>query len=111
MALGQVVPFEVVIEASGGPGSERGTIEFTADWATHTTSNDRFGYDTNYMVYCAFVDYADPGTMDPHYNAKVESSSSTLVNTGTIDEQIRGHVPGLGSRQRRPGGSGNLGRP
>ncbi|TAL02098.1 MAG: HYR domain-containing protein, partial [Verrucomicrobia bacterium] len=71
MAFGQVVPFEMVIEASGGPGAERGTIEFTADWNTYTTSNDRFGYDTNYMVYCAFVDAADPGLLDPNNNARV----------------------------------------
>ena len=64
----------------GAPGTERGTVEFTADWSTHTTSNDRFGYDTNYMIYCAFVDYADPGAIDPHYNAKVESFSAVLVN-------------------------------
>lgn len=90
MALGQVVPFEAVIELSGSPGPERGKIEFTVDWATHTTSNDRFGFDTNYMVYCAFVDAADPGCIDPNYNARVDSFSSRLVNTGTIDEQIRG---------------------
>ena len=97
MALGQVVPFEVVIEASGGTGPERGTVEFTADWSTFTTSNDRFGYDTNYMVYCAFVDYADPGTVDPHYNAKVESFRSAVINRGTIAEQIEGtfRVSGL----------------
>ena len=102
MALGQIVPFEVVIEASGGPGPERGTVEFTADWSTYTTSNDRFGYDTNYMIYCAFVDYADPGTVDPHYNAKVESFRSTVINRGTIGEQIEGtfRVSGLDAGDR-----------
>lgn len=90
MAFGQVVPFEVVIQASGGPGPERGTIEFTADWSTYTTSNNRFGYDTNYMVYCAFVDAADPGLIDPNFNARVESYSATVVNRGTIAEAIRG---------------------
>jgi len=96
------VPFETVIEVGGGPGPERGTIEFTADWATHTTSNDRFGYDKNYMVYCAFVDAADPGLIDPHYNARVESFSAALVNTGTVDEKIRGtfRVSGLDSGDR-----------
>jgi HYR domain len=90
MSLGQIVPFEVVIQASGAPGPERGTVEFTADWATHTTSNNRFGYDTNYMVYAAFVDYADQGTINPRYNARVESYHAKLINPGTIDEQIEG---------------------
>jgi hypothetical protein len=102
MALGQVVPFEAVIEVSGGPGPENGTIEFTSRWSTHTTSNDRFGYDTNYMVYCAFVDPADPGTLDPHYNARVESYSSEVVGAGTVDEQIQGtfRISGLESGDR-----------
>jgi hypothetical protein len=92
MCLGQIVPFEVVIQATGAPGPERGTIEFTASWATYTTSNQRFGFDTNYMVYCAFVDYADPGTIDPLYNARVESISSTVINQGTPTEQILGTI-------------------
>ena len=102
MAFGQIVPFEVVIQASGGPGPERGTIEFTADWGTYTTSNNRFGYDTNYMVYCAFVDAADPGLIDPNYNARVESYSATVVNRGTIAEAIRGtfRVSGIESGDR-----------
>src|SRR6185369_10890461 len=97
MALGQIVPFETVIQASGGMGPERGTIEFTAAWNTYTTSNNRFGYDTNYMVYCAFVDAADPGSIDPNMNARVESYSSTVVNQGTIAEAIQGtfRVSGL----------------
>jgi hypothetical protein len=90
MAMGQIVPFEAVIGMTGGPGPERGTIEFSASWATYTTSNNRFGFDTNYMVYCAFVDSADPGSIDPNNNARVESFSSTLVNAGTINEQIIG---------------------
>jgi len=102
MAFGQIVPYEVVIEASGGPGAERGTIEFTADWHTYTTSNNRFGYDTNYMIYCAFVDAADPGSLDPNRNARVESYSSRVVNTGSIDEAIRGtfRVSGLDAGDR-----------
>jgi len=102
MAFGQIVPYEVVIQASGGPGSERGTIEFTAAWSTYTTSNNRFGYDTNYMVYCAFVDAADPGSIDPNQNARVESYSSTVVNQGTIAEAIQGtfRVSGLDAGDR-----------
>jgi len=102
MSFGQVVPYEVVIEASGGPGPERGTIEFTAAWSTYTTSNNRFGYDTNYMVYCAFVDAADPGSIDPNVNARVESYSSVVINRGTIDERIQGtfRVSGLDAGDR-----------
>jgi hypothetical protein len=97
MALGQVVPFEAVITMGGAPGPERGTVEFSASWATHTTSNDDFGFDTNHMVYCAFVDAADPGSIDPNTNARVQSISSTVINRGTIDEQIVGtfRVTGL----------------
>jgi hypothetical protein len=102
MCFGQIVPFETVIQVSGGAGPEHGTIEFTADWSTYTTSNNRFGYDTNYMVYCAFVDAADPGSIDPNNNARVESYSSTIVNQGTPSEAIRGtfRVSGLDSGDR-----------
>jgi hypothetical protein len=102
MVLGQIVPFEAVIEASGGTGPEKGTIEFTASWSTHTTSNDRFGYDTNYMVYCAFVDAADPGSIDPRSDARVQAYQSTIVNAGTINEKIQGtfRVTGLESGDR-----------
>src|SRR5205814_4687668 len=102
MAFGQVVPFEAVIQVTGGAGPERGTIEFTASWSTYTTSNNRFGYDTNYMIYCAFVDAADPGLIDPNNNARVESYSSVLINPGTIAEAIQGtfRVSGLDSGDR-----------
>jgi hypothetical protein len=97
MSYGQIVPFEAVLTMSGAPGPERGTIEFSAGWSTHTTSNDEFGFDKNYMVYCAFVDTHDPGAIDPDNNARVESYSAALVNQGTIDEQIKGtfRVSGL----------------
>jgi hypothetical protein len=88
--LGQIVPFQAVIEATGGRGPENGKIDFTADWATHTTSNDEFGYDKNYKVLCAFVDSADIGSVDPHFNARVDSFDSTVINTGANDEKIRG---------------------
>jgi hypothetical protein len=102
MCFGQIVPFETVIQVSGGAGPEHGTIEFTADWSTYTTSNNRFGYDTNYMVYCAFVDAADPGSIDPNNNARVESYSSKIVNPGTPNEAFRGtfRVSGLDSGDR-----------
>src|SRR6185503_305322 len=44
MSYGQIVPFEAVITMSGAPGPERGTIEFSAGWSTHTTSNDEGGF-------------------------------------------------------------------
>jgi hypothetical protein len=90
MCLGQIVPFEFVINVCGGVGPERGTIDISASWATYTTSNNRFGYDTNYMVYCAFVDTADAGYFDPANSAHVVSYTSTLLNQGTINEQILG---------------------
>jgi hypothetical protein len=92
MYFGQIVPFEAVLTCNGGPGPERGTVEFTADWATYTTSNDRFGYDTNYMIYCAFVDTWDQGNYDPLKNARVESYSAKIVNPGTVSEQIEGTI-------------------
>jgi hypothetical protein len=102
MALGQVVPFQAVIEVGGGPGPERGTIDFSASWSTYTTSNDKFGYDKNYKVYCAFVDPTDLGSSDPHQNARVESFSSVIVNEGTIEEKIQGtfRISGLDSGDR-----------
>jgi hypothetical protein len=88
--LGQIVPFEFVINVCGGVGPERGTIDISATWATYTTSNDRFGFDTNYMVYCAFVDTADAGYYDPANSAHLVSYKSTLLNQGTISEEILG---------------------
>jgi len=90
MALGQIVPFEVEIAVNGDTGPENGTINFTGGWNTNTTSSDDFGYDSAFMVYCAFVDTADPGTIDPGNNAKVDSFTSELANPGTKDEEIQG---------------------
>ena len=90
--FGQVMPFEAIVTMNGAPGPEKGRVEFTCDWSTYTTSSRRFGYNTNYMVYCAFVDPGDLGTIDPHTNARVESVTSTLVNRGTGDEKIRGTI-------------------
>ena len=91
MALGQIVPFEVEIKVSGSTSSENGIISFTGTWDTHTTSQGNFGYDPAYMVYCAFVDNADPGTIDPGNNARVEGFTTTLANPGNPSkEQIQG---------------------
>jgi hypothetical protein len=72
-------------------------LNSSAGWSTHTTSNDELGFDKNYMVYCAFVDTYDPGSIDPDNNARVDSYSAVLVNPGTVDEQIKGtfRVSGL----------------
>src|SRR5262249_672535 len=97
MAFGQIVPYEVVIGVSGNQGAGHGRLQFSIDWSTYTTFNDRFGFDTNYMVYCAFVDTADLGTINPNHYAKVDSYSSKLVNAGTVTEAIEGtfQVSGL----------------
>ncbi len=49
------------------------------------------------MVYCTFVDTADPGTIDPGQNAKVDSFTYTLANPGTSNEEIQGtfNISGL----------------
>ena len=101
-ALGQIVPFQAVIDVSGGRGPENGVIEFTTSWSTHTTSNDEFGYDKNHKVLGAFVDSGDIGLVDPHFNAKVDSFSAVMVNAGTIDEKIQGtfRVSGLDTGDR-----------
>lgn len=97
LALGQIVPFEAVIEMNGSRGPEDGRIEFTATWSTRTTSDQEFGYDKEHRVYCAFVDTADPGIVDAGGNARVESYGSMLVGSGTADEKIQGtfQVSGL----------------
>ena len=97
MALGQIVPFEVKISVSGSTAPENGVIQFTPYWLTKTTSGNDFGYDPAYEVYCAFVDAADAAAIDPGANAKVDSWTDTVADTGTSNEQIQGtfQVSGL----------------
>jgi uncharacterized repeat protein (TIGR01451 family) len=97
MALGQVVPFEMEIKVKGNTAPENGAINITTGFLTKTTSGNDFGYDPAYMVYCAFVDTADPGTIDPGQNAKVDSFTYTLANPGTSNEEIQGtfNISGL----------------
>ena len=92
MALGQIVPFEVKITVSGSTAPENGVIQFTPYWLTKVTSGGNFGYDPAYKVYCAFVDTADAASVDPGANAKVDSWTDTVVNTGTSNEQIQGTI-------------------
>ena len=81
MALGQIVPFEMLVTVGGSTAPENGAIQFTMGFSTQTTSNNAFGFDPAYAVYCAFVDAADAGTMDPGGNAKVDSWTASLVGT------------------------------
>jgi uncharacterized repeat protein (TIGR01451 family) len=89
MALGQIVPFELEIKATGTLPLD-GVITFTADWRTKTTSGGDFGFDPSYMVYAAFVDTSDIGTVDPGNDAKIDWFSSIIVNTGENKEAIEG---------------------
>ncbi|AKB17558.1 hypothetical protein MSWHS_0695 [Methanosarcina sp. WWM596] len=101
MALGQVVPFEMVISVSGSTSPENGTINFTTIFDANTTSGSNFGFDPAYGVYAAFVDTADVGTNDPLNNSKVESFTSILTGSGSSQE-IQGtfQVSGLDDGDR-----------
>ena len=79
LVLGQIVPFEMVINVNGDTTPENGTINFTTSFATETTGGCNFGYDPAYTIYCAFVDTADAGTIDPGNDATVDSFNSTLL--------------------------------
>jgi uncharacterized repeat protein (TIGR01451 family) len=96
LALGQIVPFEMIIGVNGDTSPENGVIQFTNEFATNTSSGGNFGYDPTYMVYCAFVDTADAGTIDPENDAKVDNVTSTLVGSGS-NQYIQGafNVSGL----------------
>ena len=71
MALCQIAPFFVEITVTGSTAPENGIINFNPEWLTKTTSGKDFGFDPAYGVYCAFVDQAEPGTVDPEGDAKV----------------------------------------
>ncbi|MCM0650005.1 SpaA isopeptide-forming pilin-related protein [Clostridium swellfunianum] len=92
MALGTIVPFEVQIEVNGSTAPENGVIYFTPYWLTKVTNGGDFGYDPNYKVLAAFVDYGDAASYDPGENAKVESFSSSIVSPNTKDEQIQSTI-------------------
>jgi hypothetical protein len=100
--LGQIVPFEIQIDVTGSTAPENGSIQFTASWNTKTSSNKDFGYDPAYMVYCAFVDTGDAGTVDPGSDANVDLWSSTLVNPGTGNEAFEGtfYISGLDTNDK-----------
>lgn len=108
MALGQIVPFQLEINANNVSSTLPGIITFTADFSTKTTSGGNFGFDPNYKIIAAFVDGRDAGTVEidsnPHQegiqgNATVDFFSSTIVDANTSNERIRGtfQVSGIDS--------------
>ena len=87
MGLGQVVAFEFLISVSGSTSPENGVIDFVTDFATETSSGGAFGFDSNFGVYCAFVDPSDAANVGLDGDEKVTSFS-----TGTSGTDIRGTV-------------------
>lgn len=78
LALGQIIPFEVEITVKGSTSPESGVINFSCLWSTTTTSGSNFGFDQNYMVFAAFVDYSDPRSVDYGVPASASIVSSTM---------------------------------
>ncbi|HEY3290919.1 MAG TPA: DUF11 domain-containing protein, partial [Anaerolineae bacterium] len=101
MILGQIVPFEMEINVNGSTAPENGVINFSTQFDTHSTNGTNFGFDPNYMVYCAFVDYKDAGTVNTKTGiapvAKVDTYTSSLLLPGQTKETIQGNftVSGL----------------
>lgn len=93
MVLGEIVPFEFQVTVSLAAPTDS-SIQLVANWDTVTTPAGDFGFSETFLVYCAFVDTADPSTFDPEGDASA-SFSSSLVGTqieGTF--QIVGLDPG-----------------
>ncbi|WP_394697739.1 beta strand repeat-containing protein [uncultured Methanomethylovorans sp.] len=84
MGLGQVVPFEMEIRVNGITTPENGVIQVTTGFGTNTSSGRNFGFDPTYMIYCAFVDTADAGTIDSGTPAKVDSYTYLLQSNNQI---------------------------
>ena len=97
LAIGQIVPFEVVITVGSPITPENGVITFTGGWSTYTTGGAKFGYDPARMVIAAFVDTADAGTT-AGATATVDSISSTLANANTTSEEIQSTIQLSGLR-------------
>ena len=95
LALGQIVPFQALITVNGSVAPENGTIDMTLSWNTVTQNSGLFGFDPAYKVLAAFVDYGDPGNIDPLNNATVLSVSNSPLTGTKIQETIR--VSGLES--------------
>lgn len=116
MVLGEIVPFEFLVTV-GGAAPADSSIELVATWDTVTTPSGAFGFDETYMVYCAFVDTADPSTSDP------EADASASVTSSLVGDQIEGTFVVVGldpgdvvvveawvvlDRRAPPGVSGNV---
>lgn len=95
MALGQIVPFEIMISVSGSTAPEDGVIEFTAGWSTEVTNGAPFGYDESYGVLCAFVDTADGAHIDPGDDATVYNYTWLWIDTGKTEIQGTFYLSGL----------------
>jgi uncharacterized repeat protein (TIGR01451 family) len=89
MELGQIVPFQFEIVATP---TVTGNVTVNPYFLAKTTSGGDFGFDPSFGVYCAFVDSADPGTEDTGSDARVKTFTSSTINVGTSNEQIRGQV-------------------
>ena len=85
LALGQIVAFEVKVDAHGSTEPEGGVIKFTAGWNTETTSGDRFGYDSSCGAFYAFVDTSDPANKNLDGDETVSSFSWV-----TTSDEIQG---------------------
>lgn len=87
LALGQVVPFEIVITANGDTSPENGNIAFTGEWLAKVTNGEDFGFDPTLGLIAAFVDYGDFGTIDPLNNATVIGFSWNRQGQGTNNDR------------------------
>ena len=85
LVLGQIVPFEIKIEVSGGAQPQDGVIEFSAGWGIRTSSGALFGYSRSCGVYSAFVDASDGASRNLDGNEKVSSYSWV-----TTSDEIQG---------------------
>lgn len=83
MVLGQIVAFEFEITV-GGSAPADSSIEFRNRWDTVTTPSGDFGYAEDFLVYCAFVDTADPSASDS------ESDAAATVTSALVGTQIQG---------------------
>lgn len=88
LALGQIVPFEARITVNGSTAPENGTINMTFSWETVTGSGSNFGFDPNYKVFAAFVDYGDAGNVDSEQDATVTNITNSALNGTKIQETI-----------------------
>jgi hypothetical protein len=93
MVLGEIVPFEFRVTV-GGAAPADSSIEFRAIWDTVTTPSGDFGYDESYLVYCTFVDVADPSTSDPDGDAAATSSSALVATQIEGTFEVVGLDPG-----------------